>query len=57
MCHDFILQDGVLKNKSTYEIMSPKDIGLHRSNESGLTLGKLRYTKLHSSTFYNNKDK
>ncbi|KAI3738801.1 hypothetical protein L2E82_28965 [Cichorium intybus] len=36
-----IHQDGVLKNKSTYEIMSPEDIGLHRSNESGLTLGKL----------------
>uniref|UniRef100_A0A103Y0I5 2-isopropylmalate synthase n=1 Tax=Cynara cardunculus var. scolymus TaxID=59895 RepID=A0A103Y0I5_CYNCS len=36
-----IHQDGMLKNKSTYEIMSPEDIGLHRSNESGLTLGKL----------------
>ncbi|KAI7741620.1 hypothetical protein M8C21_017629, partial [Ambrosia artemisiifolia] len=36
-----IHQDGVLKNKSTYEIMSPKDIGLHRSNGFGLTLGKL----------------
>ncbi|KAK9058499.1 hypothetical protein SSX86_023341 [Deinandra increscens subsp. villosa] len=35
-----IHQDGVLKNKSTYEIMSPEDIGLHRSNH-GLTLGKL----------------
>ncbi|GJZ57024.1 hypothetical protein Tco_0612518 [Tanacetum coccineum] len=31
----------MLKNKSTYEIMSPEDIGLHRSNEVGLTLGKL----------------
>ncbi|KAJ9558870.1 hypothetical protein OSB04_013484 [Centaurea solstitialis] len=36
-----IHQDGMLKNKSTYEIMSPKDIGLLRSNEFGLTLGKL----------------
>ncbi|GJW17536.1 2-isopropylmalate synthase A-like protein [Tanacetum coccineum] len=36
-----IHQDGMLKNKSTYEIMSPEDIGLHRSNEVGLTLGKL----------------
>ncbi|KAL4561033.1 hypothetical protein LXL04_033194 [Taraxacum kok-saghyz] len=36
-----IHQDGMLKNRNTYEIMSPEDIGLHRSNESGLTLGKL----------------
>ncbi|KAK1411269.1 hypothetical protein QVD17_37816 [Tagetes erecta] len=35
-----IHQDGMLKNKSTYEIMSPEDIGLQRSNEFGLTLGK-----------------
>ncbi|PWA13627.1 aldolase-type TIM barrel [Artemisia annua] len=36
-----IHQDGMLKNKSTYEIMSPEDIGLLRSNDTGLTLGKL----------------
>ncbi|KAL8214274.1 hypothetical protein R6Q57_003723 [Mikania cordata] len=36
-----IHQDGMLKNRNTYEIMSPEDIGLFRSNESGLTLGKL----------------
>ncbi|KAI3743162.1 hypothetical protein L1987_60867 [Smallanthus sonchifolius] len=36
-----IHQDGILKNKNTYEIMSPEDIGLHRSNESGIILGKL----------------
>ncbi|KAL8262914.1 hypothetical protein R6Q59_024263 [Mikania micrantha] len=36
-----IHQDVMLKNKSAYEIMSPEDIGLFRSNESGLTLGKL----------------
>nr|GEZ30089.1 peroxidase 25 [Tanacetum cinerariifolium] len=33
---------GMLKNKSTYEIMSSEDIGLYRSNEVRLTLGKLR---------------
>ncbi|GKE68430.1 2-isopropylmalate synthase A-like protein, partial [Tanacetum coccineum] len=37
-----IHQDGMLKNRNTYEIMSPEDIGPFRSNESGLTLGKLR---------------
>ncbi|CAH9147181.1 unnamed protein product [Cuscuta epithymum] len=36
-----IHQDGMLKNKDTYEIMSPEDIGLHRANESGIVLGKL----------------
>ncbi|KAG9140304.1 hypothetical protein Leryth_023936 [Lithospermum erythrorhizon] len=36
-----IHQDGMLKNRSTYEIMAPEDIGLHRSNESGIVLGKL----------------
>lgn len=33
----------MLKHKNTYEIISPEDIGLHRSNESGIVLGKLRY--------------
>ncbi|KAF7133077.1 hypothetical protein RHSIM_Rhsim09G0032100 [Rhododendron simsii] len=37
-----IHQDGMLKHKNTYEIISPEDIGLHRSNESGIVLGKLR---------------
>ncbi|KAL7209286.1 hypothetical protein ACSBR1_030926 [Camellia fascicularis] len=36
-----IHQDGMLKHKNTYEIISPKDIGLQRSNESGIVLGKL----------------
>ncbi|KAA8527261.1 hypothetical protein F0562_034642 [Nyssa sinensis] len=36
-----IHQDGMLKHKQTYEIISPEDIGLHRSNESGIVLGKL----------------
>lgn len=35
-----IHQDGMLKNKITYEIMSREDIGLHRSDESEFTLGK-----------------
>lgn len=33
----------MLKHKNTYEIIAPEDIGLHRSNESGIVLGKLRY--------------
>ncbi|KAL8122457.1 2-isopropylmalate synthase A-like [Apium graveolens] len=36
-----IHQDGMLKHKNTYEIISPEDIGLHRSDESGIVLGKL----------------
>ncbi|KAK8510334.1 hypothetical protein V6N13_100364 [Hibiscus sabdariffa] len=36
-----IHQDGMLKHKGTYEIMSPEDIGLERSNEAGIVLGKL----------------
>ncbi|PSS35899.1 2-isopropylmalate synthase like [Actinidia chinensis var. chinensis] len=36
-----IHQDGMLKNKNTYEIIAPEDIGLYRSNESGIVLGKL----------------
>nr|UPT51121.1 isopropylmalate synthase 2 [Pogostemon cablin] len=36
-----IHQDGMLKHKNTYEIMSPEDVGLIRSNESGIVLGKL----------------
>ncbi|KAE9455485.1 hypothetical protein C3L33_12609, partial [Rhododendron williamsianum] len=36
-----IHQDGMLKHKNTYEIISPEDIGLHRSNKSGIVLGKL----------------
>ncbi|XP_057498949.1 2-isopropylmalate synthase 2, chloroplastic-like isoform X2 [Actinidia eriantha] len=36
-----IHQDGMLKNKNTYEIIAPEEIGLYRSNESGIVLGKL----------------
>ncbi|KAJ0972314.1 hypothetical protein J5N97_020273 [Dioscorea zingiberensis] len=37
----FAMKDGVLKFRGTYEIISPEDIGLSRSNESGIVLGKL----------------
>ncbi|KAK2990831.1 hypothetical protein RJ640_009770 [Escallonia rubra] len=36
-----IHQHGVLKHKATYEFVSPEDIGLFRSNEHGIVLGKL----------------
>ncbi|KAG9447123.1 hypothetical protein H6P81_013251 [Aristolochia fimbriata] len=36
-----IHQDGMLKHKGTYEIISPEDIGLTRSNQYGIVLGKL----------------
>ncbi|XP_010454581.1 PREDICTED: methylthioalkylmalate synthase 3, chloroplastic-like [Camelina sativa] len=36
-----IHQDGMLKNRSTYEILSPEDIGIAKSLTSGLVLGKL----------------
>ncbi|XWS13263.1 hypothetical protein CRYUN_Cryun36dG0022600 [Craigia yunnanensis] len=36
-----IHQDGMLKHKGTYEIISPEDIGLEPSNEAGIVLGKL----------------
>ena len=35
-------QDGMMKNKSTYEIMSPEYIGLTRAEESGIVLGQSR---------------
>ncbi|ESQ31853.1 hypothetical protein EUTSA_v10004072mg [Eutrema salsugineum] len=34
-------QDGILKNRSTYEILSPEDIGVVKSQNSGIVLGKL----------------
>ncbi|XP_073135489.1 uncharacterized protein [Henckelia pumila] len=34
-------QDGILENRNTHEIVSPEDIGLVRTNESGVVLGKL----------------
>ncbi|KAJ0980917.1 hypothetical protein J5N97_009172 [Dioscorea zingiberensis] len=43
-CVILVIQDGMLKYKGTYEIISPEDIGLSRSNESGIVLGKLRNT-------------
>lgn len=36
----------MLKHKNTYEIISPEDIGLHRSDDSGIVLGKLRYGEM-----------
>ncbi|CAL5228020.1 g11082 [Coccomyxa viridis] len=48
-----IHQDGMLKNKSTYEIITPEEIGLVRADEAGIVMGKhsgrnaLR-TKLHT---------
>uniref|UniRef100_A0A2P2QNU0 2-isopropylmalate synthase n=1 Tax=Rhizophora mucronata TaxID=61149 RepID=A0A2P2QNU0_RHIMU len=36
-----IHQDGMLKHKGTYEIIAPEDIGLERSNDAGIVLGKL----------------
>ncbi|KAG2241329.1 hypothetical protein Bca52824_096686 [Brassica carinata] len=34
--------DGILKYRSTYEIFSPQDIGVERSQDYGIVLGKLR---------------
>ena len=44
----------MLKNKDTYEIMSPEDIGLLRSNESGIVLGKLRYVVTFPAVYFSN---
>lgn len=42
----YTTQDGMLKHRSTYEIIPPEDIGYERSNDAGIVLGKLRYTML-----------
>ena len=34
-----IHQDGMLKNKETYEIITPEEIGLVRADEAGLVMG------------------
>ncbi|CAL0332993.1 unnamed protein product [Lupinus luteus] len=36
-----IHQDGMIKHKGTYQIISPEDIGLEKSNRVGIVLGKL----------------
>ncbi|CAN8304829.1 unnamed protein product [Cochlearia groenlandica] len=36
-----IHQDGMLKHKGTYEIICPEEIGLERSNDAGIVMGKL----------------
>lgn len=42
----------MLKHKNTYEIISPEDIGLYRSDESGIVLGKLRYAYISAKFIY-----
>lgn len=41
----------MLKHKGTYEIISPEDIGLERTHEAGIVLGKLRYVYLFPDTY------
>ncbi|XP_056854621.1 methylthioalkylmalate synthase 1, chloroplastic isoform X2 [Raphanus sativus] len=36
-----IHQDGILKNRSTYQILSPEDVGVVKSQSSSIVLGKL----------------
>ncbi|CAF2129348.1 unnamed protein product [Brassica napus] len=36
-----IHQDGILKNRSTYEILSPEDVGVVKSQSASIVLGKL----------------
>ncbi|KAF7811145.1 2-isopropylmalate synthase 2, chloroplastic-like [Senna tora] len=47
-----IHQDGMLKHKGTYEIISPEDIGFERTNEAGIVLGKLRYAIYKFQNYY-----
>ena len=35
-----IHQDGMLKSKSTYEIIAPEEVGLSRADDAGIVLGK-----------------
>ena len=35
-----IHQDGMLKNKLTYEIIAPEEIGYQRGDPAGLVLGR-----------------
>ena len=35
-----IHQDGMLKNKETYEIITPEEIGLVRADEAGIVMGE-----------------
>jgi len=38
---DGVLQDGMLKNKSTYEIIEPSKVGIYRAEgEAGIVMGK-----------------
>lgn len=38
-----IHQDGMLKSKDTYEIISPEEIGLVRKDEAGIVMGTCVY--------------
>ena len=44
----------MMKNKSTYEIMSPEYIGLTRADESGIVLGQY-YTNSHEAAHSSNR--
>ena len=35
-----IHQDGMLKSKETYEIITPEEIGLVRQDEAGIVMGE-----------------
>ena len=41
-----IHQDGMLKNKETYEIITPEEIGLVRADEAGIVMGESLYTPI-----------
>ncbi|WVZ07335.1 hypothetical protein V8G54_020681 [Vigna mungo] len=43
-----IHQDGLLKHRGTYEILSPEDIGYERSSGANMVLGKLREDEIES---------
>ncbi|KAF7837142.1 2-isopropylmalate synthase 2, chloroplastic-like [Senna tora] len=45
-----IHQDGMLKHKGTYEIISPEDIGFERTNEAGIVWGSLVIVQVYNHT-------
>lgn len=42
-CSIYLIQDGMLKNRGTYEFISAEDVGFIRATKHGIKLGKLRY--------------
>ena len=44
-----IHQDGMLKNKETYEIITPEEIGLVRTDEAGIVMGESLCTPISGS--------